>query len=143
MGSAKKRTLINDFFTFMVTFRHFGPLGGGPLGALAFSWGPPRASMRSLTSIATLTPGLVQPPVQLGKFAHFWGLPKQLRQNQSNRAFYLRRVVKLQLPPRNTGNTASDRYFCRRQKHHAPLSHLIFVWIQQSTWKRREDIVQL
>ena len=31
--------------------------------------------MRCLTSIATLTPCLVQPPVQLGKFADFWGLP--------------------------------------------------------------------
>ena len=56
------------FFTFTVIFSHFGPLGG-PLGALAFSRGPPRAPMSNLTSIAILTPGLVQPPVQLGKFA--------------------------------------------------------------------------
>ena len=38
-------------------------------------WGPPRAPMRSLTSSDTLSPGLVLPPVQLGKFADFWGLP--------------------------------------------------------------------
>ena len=31
--------------------------------------------MRSLTSIATLTPGLVLRPVQLSKFADVWGLP--------------------------------------------------------------------
>ena len=37
--------------------------------------GPPRALMRCLTSIATLTSCLVQPPVQLGKFTDFWGLP--------------------------------------------------------------------
>ena len=37
--------------------------------------GPPRALMRCLTSIATLTSCLVQLPVQLGKFTDFWGLP--------------------------------------------------------------------
>ena len=82
VGSSKKRTLMIDsvhfflFFTFMVIFSHFGPLGG-PLGALAFSRGPPKAPISSLTSIATLTPGLMQPPVQLGQFTDFWGLPKQ------------------------------------------------------------------
>ena len=78
--SAKKWTLIIvsvqffDFFSFKVIFRHFRPLGGS-LGARWYPWGPPRAPMRSLTSIATLTPCLVLPPVQLGKFADFWGLP--------------------------------------------------------------------
>ena len=48
---------------------------GGFLGAPRYSWGPPRALMRWLTSIATLTSCLVQPPVQLGKFTDFWGLP--------------------------------------------------------------------
>ena len=41
---------------------------GGVLGA-------PRYLMRCLTSIATLTSCLVQPPVQLGKFTDFIGLP--------------------------------------------------------------------
>ena len=41
------------------------------MGALAFSQGSPRAPMSSLTSIATLTPDLVQPPVQMGEFGHF------------------------------------------------------------------------
>ena len=49
---------------------------------LAFSRGPPRAPMSSLNSIATLSPGLVQPPFKLGKLANFYGLPKQQRQNQ-------------------------------------------------------------
>ena len=48
---------------------------GGSLGAPRYSWGTPRALMRCLTSIATLTPCLVLPPVQLGKFADFSGLP--------------------------------------------------------------------
>ena len=51
------------------------PFSGGFLGAPGKSWGPPRALMRCLTSIATLTSCLVQPPVQLGKFTDFWGLP--------------------------------------------------------------------
>ena len=42
------------------------PFSGGVLGAPKYSWGPPRALMRCLTSIATLTSCLVQPPVQLG-----------------------------------------------------------------------------
>ena len=40
-------------------------------------WLAPRAPMSSLPSIAILTPDLVQPPTQLGKFVDFWGLPKQ------------------------------------------------------------------
>ena len=48
---------------------------GGVLGVPRYLWGPPRALMRCLTSIATLTSCLVQPPVQLGKFTDFWGLP--------------------------------------------------------------------
>ena len=47
----------------------------GSLGALRYSWGLPRALMRCLTSIATLTPCLVQSPFQLGKFTNFWSLP--------------------------------------------------------------------
>ena len=58
------------YFTFMVIFSPFGPLGG-PLGALAFSQGLPRAPTSSLTFIATHIPGLVQPPVQMGEFGHF------------------------------------------------------------------------
>ena len=82
MESAKKRTLINDsvyfFSIFLLLWSFLAILGlWGAFGALAFSRGPPRAPMSSLTSIATLTPGLVQPPVQLGKFMDFWGLPKQ------------------------------------------------------------------
>ena len=78
--SAKQWTLIIDsvqffdFFSFKVIFSHFGPLGGS-LGPPTYSWGPPRAPMRCLTSIATLTPGLEPPPVQLGKLVDFWGLP--------------------------------------------------------------------
>ena len=47
-----------------------GPLGGS-LGAPSSLWGPLRAPMSSLTSRATLTPCLVLPPVQLGKFPDF------------------------------------------------------------------------
>ena len=78
--SAKKWTLIIDsvqffdFFSFKVIFCHFRPLGGS-LGAPRYPWGPPRAPIRSLTSIATLTPGLVLPPVKLSKFADVRGLP--------------------------------------------------------------------
>ena len=63
-----------DFFTFMVIFSHFGPLGG-PLRMPSNSREPLRAPMSSLTSRDTLPPGLVLPPVQLGKFADVWGLP--------------------------------------------------------------------
>jgi len=78
--SAKKWTLIIvsvqffDFFFFKVIFRHFRPFGGS-LGAPWYPWWPPSAPMRSLTSIVTRTPCLVLPPVQLGEFADFWGLP--------------------------------------------------------------------
>ena len=47
----------------------------GSLGAPRYSRGLSRALMRCLTSIAALTPCLGQPPVQLGKFTDFWGLP--------------------------------------------------------------------
>ena len=47
------------------------PFSGGVLGAPRYSLGPPRALMRCLTSKATLTSSLVQPPVQLGKFTDF------------------------------------------------------------------------
>ena len=69
--SATKRTLITDqpqngpwllillwainFSTFMVILNHFWPLGG-LLGAPSNLWGPPRASMSSLTSKDTLPP---------------------------------------------------------------------------------------
>ena len=78
--SPKKWTLIIDsvqffdVFSFMVIFSHFGSLGGS-LRAPSHSWGLLRAPKRCLISMATLTPCLVQPPVQLGKFADFWGLP--------------------------------------------------------------------
>ena len=77
--SAKNWTLIIDsvqffyFVSFMIIFSHFGSLGRS-FGAPSYSWGPPRDPMRCLTSTATLTPCLVPPPVQLGKFADFWGL---------------------------------------------------------------------
>ncbi len=80
MESAKKRTLTHDsehFFQFFYCYGHFYPfwaswgLLGGPLGALALMWGPFRALISGFTSIAILIPGLVQPPVQLGKFADF------------------------------------------------------------------------
>ena len=66
------------FFTSIVIFGHFRPQGSrlgsfqGP-GSLV---GSPRAPASSLIFIATLAPGLVQPQVQLGKFADFWDLPK-------------------------------------------------------------------
>ena len=47
----------------------------GSLGAPRYSCGPPWALMRCLTSIATLPSTLAQPPVQLGKFTDYWGLP--------------------------------------------------------------------
>ena len=77
------------FFYFLYLYIHFqpfwaswGPLGG-PLGAMAPLWGPSRAPMSSLTSIAPLTMGLVQSPVHLGKFTDYWSLPKQQHQSQS------------------------------------------------------------
>ena len=50
---------------------------------MALLWGSPRAPMSSLTSLAILTLGLVQLPVQLGKFTDFWSLPKQWHQSQT------------------------------------------------------------
>ena len=79
-------SLFSIFVTFIVIFGHFGASWGaywGPLGPLALLWGPLRAPMSGLTSIAILIPGLVQPPVQMGKFADFWSLPKQYCQSQS------------------------------------------------------------
>ena len=63
-----------DFFLILVIFGHFGPLGG-PLGAWCYSWGPPRTSIRSLTSLTTLPPSLISRPVQFSDFVEFWGLP--------------------------------------------------------------------
>ena len=81
-GISKKKDLdywfcyvFSIFFTFMVIFSHFGPLGGS-LRALSNSYGHPRATMNSLTSRDTLPPGLVLPLVQLDKFVDDWGLPK-------------------------------------------------------------------
>ena len=74
-----------DFFTYIVISSHFAPLRGllGAFRGPGSLMGPPRAPIGSLISIATLIPGLVQPRVQLGKFAHFWDLPKQQCQSQS------------------------------------------------------------
>ena len=47
-----------NFSTIMVILNYFWPLGG-LLGAPSNLWGPPRASMSSLTSKDTLPPGLI------------------------------------------------------------------------------------
>ena len=67
------------FFTSLVIFSRFRPLGSllGAFGVLALLLGSTRALTSSLPSITTLTQGLVQPSVQLGKFADFFNLPKQ------------------------------------------------------------------
>lgn len=79
--SAKNWILVynfaNIFRFFLLVYLFLAILGlsgayWGPLRAMALLWGPPRSPMSSLTSIATLTPGLVQLPVQLGKFTDFW-----------------------------------------------------------------------
>ena len=83
---AKKQTLFHDsahfcwiFLTSIILASHFGALRGllGALGAMALLWGPLRAPMNSLPSLAILTPSLVQPPAQSVKFVDFWSLPKQ------------------------------------------------------------------
>ena len=79
-------SLFSIFVTFIVIFWPLWASWGaywGPLGPLALLWGPLRAPMNGLTSIVILIPGLVQPPVQLGKFVDFWSLPKQQCQSQS------------------------------------------------------------
>ena len=70
-----------DFFTSIVLSSCSGSLGG-PLGIFwgAFGGpeslvGDPRAPMSSLPSIATLTPGVVHPPVLLGRFTDYFSLP--------------------------------------------------------------------
>ena len=69
------------FFTSIVIFSRFETFGGllgvyqGPLGSPGSLVGGPRAPMSSLPSIATLIPGVVHPPVQLGKFTDFFSLP--------------------------------------------------------------------
>ena len=75
---AKKQTLVIDcsFFysvMFMVIFSRFGLLEG-LWGQCLFHGGPPRAPMNSFTSIVTINPCQVQPPVQSGKFIYFWGM---------------------------------------------------------------------
>ena len=60
-------------FMFMVIFSRFGLLEG-LWGHWLFHGGPPRAPMNSFTSIVTLNPCQVQPPVQSGKFTDFWGM---------------------------------------------------------------------
>ena len=74
--------ILLSFFDFFHIYSRFldvlGLLGTywGPLGVLALVLGPPRAPMSSTPSIATIIRGLVQPSVQLGKFADFFNLPK-------------------------------------------------------------------
>ena len=70
-------------------YSHFQPFwaSGGFLGAFGSPGslvGTPRALISGLTSIATLTLGLVQPPVQLGKFTDFWGRLYSLRFQRCN-----------------------------------------------------------
>ena len=75
--SAKKQTLVIDsvhFFIplFIVIFSRLGLLGA--FGGIGSFMRAPQGPIKSFTSIVTLNPSQVQPPVQSVKFTDFWGM---------------------------------------------------------------------
>ena len=89
--------ILHIFFNFFYFYSLFLTLLGllwaswGRLGALALLWGPLGAPMSGLTSSAILITGLVQPSVELVKFADFLEstktiVPKPKLMEDGNRA---------------------------------------------------------
>ena len=67
--SSEIRHIYNHFQSFWASR---GPFVLGAFQGPGSLMGSPRAPVSIIIFTATLTPGLVQPQVQLGKFADFW-----------------------------------------------------------------------